>query len=100
MFRKNNKSKNNTYKSFDSWLNSTKESINEFKDETHRELEEENNDKDKKHCFSKKGKCYRKSSDKADIKENFPKSQKTKMSRPIMDKRSYEGKVNSRGSCL
>ena len=43
MSRKNKKQ--NNYKSFDDWLNSAMKSINEFKEEIERELEEEENKK-------------------------------------------------------
>ena len=95
MSRKNNKK--NTYKSFDDWLNSAKKSINEFKEEIERELEEEENKKKASESSGKKT-VYRRFSDNADLKEIFPRPQKSNPSQTIMDKKSHEGKVNSRGS--
>lgn len=95
MSRKN-KNKN-TYKSFDDWLNSAKKSINEFKEEIERELEEEENKKKSLESSGKKT-VYRRFSDNADLKELFPRPQKSKSGQVLMDKKSHEGKVNSRGS--
>ena len=95
MSRKNNKK--NTYKSFDDWLNSAKKSINEFKEEVERELEEEENKKKSLESSDKKT-VYRRYSDNADLKEIFPRPQKSKSDQSIMDKKSHEGKVNTRGS--
>lgn len=95
MSRKNKKQ--NNYKSFDDWLNSAKKSINEFKEEIERELEEEENKKKSLESSDKKT-VYRRYSDNADLKEIFPRPQKSKSDQSIMDKKSHEGKVNTRGS--
>ena len=95
MSRENNKK--NKYKSFDDWLNSARKSINEFKEEIERELEEE--EKKKKFLESSDKKTvYRRFSDNADLKEIFPRPQKSKSGQVLMDNKSHEGKVNSRGS--
>lgn len=95
MSRENNKK--NTYKSFDDWLNSAMKSINEFKEEIERELEEEENKKKSLESSGKKT-VYRRFSDNADLKELFPRPQKSKSGQVLMDNKSHEGKVNSRGS--
>lgn len=95
MSRKNNKK--NTYKSFDDWLNSAMKSINEFKEEVERELEEEENKKKSLESSDKKT-VYRRFSDNADLKEIFPRPQKSKSGQVLMDNKSHEGKVNTRGS--
>lgn len=94
MFNKNNKNKKNTYQSFDSWLKTAKNSINELIEEAEREIEEE--EKKKKQSFepSKKPTVFRKFSDNKEVKEIFPRNK----NKSIMDKRSQEGKVNSKGS--
>lgn len=89
--------KQNNYKSFDDWLNSAKKSINEFKEEIERELEEEENKKKSLESSDKKT-VYRRFSDNADLKEIFPRPQKSNTRQTIMDKKSHEGKVNTRGS--
>ncbi|WP_073998391.1 hypothetical protein [Anaerococcus urinomassiliensis] len=95
MSRKNKKQ--NNYKSFDDWLNSARKSINEFKEEIERELEEEENKKKSLESSDKKT-VYRRFSDNADLNEIFPRPQNSKSAQSIMDKKSHEGKVNTRGS--
>lgn len=95
MSRKNKKQ--NNYKSFDDWLNSARKSINEFKEEIERELEEEENKKKSLESSDKKT-VYRRFSDNADLKEIFPRPQKSKSGQVLMDNKSHEGKVNTRGS--
>ena len=41
MFNNNNKNKKTTYQSFDSWINTAKNSLNELIEEAEREIEEE-----------------------------------------------------------
>lgn len=98
MFSKNDKNKKTNYQSFDSWLSNAKKSINDFKEEVERELEEE--EKNSKNIFESAGKgtAYRKFSDNKDLKEIFPSPQSSKTRQTIMDKKSHEGKVNSKGS--
>ena len=91
MFRKRKDKKNTTYGSFDSWVRSAQASINEFKEELERELAEE----EEKQASGKKPSVYRKFSDNKDVREIFP---RPATSGTVMDKRSHEGKVNSRGS--
>lgn len=95
MSRENNKK--NKYKSFDDWLNSARKSINEFKEEIERELEEEEKKKKSLESSDKKT-VYRRFSDNADLKEIFPRPQKSKSGQVLMDNKSHEGKVNTRGS--
>ena len=94
MFNKNNKNKKTTYQSFDSWIKTAKNSINELIEEAEREIEEE--EKKKKQSFepSKKPTVFRKFSDNKEVKELFPRNK----NKSVMDKRSHEGKVNSKGS--
>lgn len=94
MSRKNNK---NSYKSFDDWLNSAKKSINEFKEEIERELEEEENKKKFSESSGKKT-VYRRFSDNADLKELFPRPQSSRKKTTVVSKNSKEGKKASRGS--
>ena len=91
MSRKNN---NNSYKSFDDWLNSAKKSINDFKEEIERELEEEENKKKSLESSVKKT-VYRRFSDNADLKELFPRPQSSTRRSTTNSK---EGKKASRGS--
>ena len=94
MFNNNNKNKKTTYQSFDSWINTAKNSINELIEEAEREIEEE--EKKKKQSFepSKKPTVFRKFSDNKEVKELYPRNK----NKSVMDKKSHEGKVNSKGS--
>ena len=94
MFNINNKNKKTTYQSFDSWINTAKNSINELIEEAEREIEEEEKKKKQSYESSKKPTVFRKFSDNKEVKELFPRNK----NKSVMDKRSHEGKVNSKGS--
>lgn len=92
MFRKND-DKKKTYGSFDSWIKTAQDSFNEIKAEIEKEIEEEK--KKQTYESGKKPTVFRKFSNNKDVKELFPRSSKQGT---LMDKKSHEGKVNSRGS--
>lgn len=92
----NNKKKKTSYESFDSWIKSAKNSINELIEEAEREVEEEERKKKQSYQSGKKPTVFRKFSDNKDLDEKFPRPESKRQSQ--MDKRSYEGKVNSKGS--
>lgn len=94
MFNNNNKNKKTTYQSFDSWINTAKNSLNELIEEAEREIEEEEKKKKQSYESSKKPTVFRKFSDNKEVKELFPRNK----NQSVMDKRSQEGKVNSKGS--
>ena len=98
MFKDNKNNNKKTYKSFDSWLGDIKNSIDQFKEEVEKELAEQEASLDKK-VYEPKGKptVYRNFSGKKNVRELFPKKPNRK-TQTIMDKRSHEGKVNSKGS--
>lgn len=60
MFNNNNKNKKTTYQSFDSWINTAKNSINELIEEAEREIEEEEKKKKQSYESSKKPTVFRK----------------------------------------
>ncbi|MFO3715338.1 hypothetical protein [Anaerococcus cruorum] len=90
MFNKRNKNSKSKYKSFEEWANDTLKKLEE--------MEEENQEKNKKTTYESKKKptVFRKFSDNKDVDEKFPRPESKKQSQ--MDKRSHEGKVNTRGS--
>lgn len=97
MFRKNDNNNKKTYQSFDSWLESAQKSINDFKEEIEKELEEE--EKKQTYESGKKPTVYRRFSDNKDVKEKFPRpSNKKYKNISQLDNRDHEGKTNSRGS--
>lgn len=89
MFRNNKNNQKSKYKSFEEWANDTLKKLEE--------VEEENNSKTSYESDSKPT-VFRKFSDNKDVKEKFPRSEVKNKTRSQMDKRSYEGKVNSKGS--
>lgn len=93
----NNKKKKTSYESFDSWIKSAKNSINELIEEAEREVEEEERKKKQSYQSGKKPTVFRKFSDNKDVKELFPKKESNNK-KSGMNKRSYEGNVNSKGS--
>ena len=92
----NNKKKKTSYESFDSWIKAAKNSINELIEEAEREVEEEERKKNQSYQSGKKPTVFRKFSDNKGVDEKFPRKESKKQSQ--MDKRSHEGKVNTRGS--
>lgn len=96
MFRKNDNNKK-TYESFDSWIKTAQKSLNEFKEEIEKEIEEEENKKKQTYESSKKPTVFRKFSDNKDVKELYPRDNQSKNISQT-DSSNHEGKVNSRGS--
>lgn len=90
MFRNKKNNQESKYKSFEDWANDTLKKLEEMEDGK----QEEN----KKTTYESKKKptVFRKFSDNKDVDEKFPRPENKKQSQ--MDKRSHEGKVNSRGS--
>lgn len=90
MFNKRNKNSKSKYKSFEDWANDTLKKLEE--------MEEENQEKNKKTTYESKKRptIFRKFSDNKDVDEKFPRPESKKQSQ--MDKRSHEGKVNTKGS--
>ena len=89
MFRNNKNNQKSKYKSFEEWANDTLKKLEE--------VEEENNSKTSYESDSKPT-VFRKFSDNKDVKEKFPRPEVKNKTRSQMDKRSHEGKVNSKGS--
>lgn len=104
MFKDKKDKNKKSYQSFDSWVSDLKKSANEFIEEIEEEIEEEEKKK-KSYEASGKKTVFRKFSDNKDVKEIFPRDKsmqkeanKYGKKTSGMDKRSHEGKVNSKGS--
>lgn len=102
MFRNKNFKDKKNYKSFDQWLDTVVEELeNEDKKKAQAKREEET----KAYEPSNTKTVFRKFSDSKDVKEIFPRNKEkqvqsnTKASQSsTMDQRSHEGKVNAKGS--
>ena len=92
MFRNKKNKQESKYKSFEDWANDTLKKLEE--------VEDENNNKSSKTSYESDSKptAFRKFSDNKDVKEKFPRPEHKNKKQSQMDKKSHEGKVNSKGS--
>ena len=90
MFRNKKSNQESKYKSFEDWANDTLKKLEE--------MEQEKQEENKKTTYESKNRptVFRKFSDNKDVDEKFPRPENKKQSQ--MDKKSHEGKVNSKGS--
>lgn len=97
MFRNKNSKDKKNYKSFDQWLDTV---VEELENEDKKKAEAKRDEERKAYEPSNTKTVFRKFSDSKDVKEIFPRNNKQKQSKKTsgMDRRSHEGKVNSKGS--
>lgn len=97
MFRNKNSKDKKKYKSFDQWLDTV---VEELENEDKKKAEAKREEDTKAYESSNTKTVFRKFSDSKDVKEIFPRNNEKKQSKKTsgMDQSSHEGKVNTKGS--